>query len=207
MNISKLKQAEAEFLSLHPGGFLSPEMVAIVNKHKVGKMVELSQDCFKKSRFKNTGTILESMVKVISRSSMVSMFEKPKFKRFVDGLPMKARKKLSDSLRQQLHGDERKGFESLVELMLPAKLAKWSLITIIPNYFRPDDEVFVKPTTAKGIIEQFELLELHYHPRPIWEFYEAYRSEILKMRQQVDPTLTPNNAAFCGFLMMSLQSR
>jgi hypothetical protein len=62
----------------------------------------------------------------------------------------------------------------------------------------------VKPTTAKGIIRKLELDHLIYNPRPSWAFYEAYRETINEMKTRVHPSLSPNNAAFTGFLMMSL---
>ena len=78
MNIEKLKQAEALFLQRYPNGFLHPDMQALGKKHKMDKMIELSQKSFKKSRFRDALAIAESMTKIISRSSMVSMFEKAK---------------------------------------------------------------------------------------------------------------------------------
>ncbi|MCG8415164.1 MAG: hypothetical protein MI746_13170, partial [Pseudomonadales bacterium] len=79
-------------------------------------------------------------------------------------------------------------------------------ISVLPVYFRPDDEVFVKPTTAKGVIEHFELEGLVYKPQPSWEFYAAFRDEVLKMKKKVRKSLSPNNAAFTGFLMMAMKS-
>jgi len=205
MNIDKLKEAEAQFLSHYPGGFADPEMMKIGKKHKVQQMTELAQDSFRKSYFKDPRIITDSMVKVVGRSSMVSMFEKPKFRDFVSMQNNADIRTLSDGLKNQLHGNAQKGFEAVVSLLLTQKLAKWSLVTIIPNYFHPDTEVFVKPTTAKGVIKHFELEGVVYKPFPTWDFYERYREIILEMREKVDPSLAPSNAAFCGFLMMSLQ--
>ena len=64
----------------------------------------------------------------------------------------------------------------------------------------------MKPTTVKGVIKQFEL-DLDYKPQPTWAFYSEYRDTILEMGGQVDPAIAPSNAAFCGFLMMSLPAR
>ncbi len=94
----------------------------------------------------------------------------------------------------------------MLDVLKDGKLAKWSLITIIPIYFRPQIEIFVKPTTAKGVIERFELKSLHYKPAPTWAFYKEYRTIINEMKSNVDPSLAPNNAAFSGFLMMSLEN-
>jgi len=204
MNLKKLKAAEATFLEKHPGGFLSEEMQALGKKHRMAQMISFSQDAFKKSAFRRHQVVVEDMVRAVSRASMVSMFEKPKFRDFVHGLSPAEISQLSNGLKNFLHANQQKGFEQMVEILLPEKLAKWSLLTIIPNYVHPDAEVFVKPTTAKGVIEHFELQGLQYKPRPSWEFYEEYRQQILAMRARVDDCIAPNNAAFCGFLMMSL---
>jgi len=90
-----------------------------------------------------------------------------------------------------------------VDILAEGKLAKWRLVTICLLYYRPDREVFVKPTTTKNVIRQFELDGLVYSPRPSWNFYSDYRDAIEAMKSQVSPTLSPNNAAFTGFLMMS----
>ena len=61
----------------------------------------------------------------------------------------------------------------------------------------------MKPTTTKNVIRQFELDDLVYKPRPSWDFYARYRDAIETMKGAVSPTLSPNNAAFTGFLMMT----
>lgn len=205
MNEQKLKDAEDRFLKRYPGGFAHPEMEAIARKHKMDAMIELCQSAFKKNAFKDEAAICDTMVKVVSRASMVSMFEKPKFRDFVAAASPVEHQALAAGLKALLHGSQKNGLQSLVDILKPAKLAKWSLVTIIPNYFRPSDEVFVKPTTAKGVIEFFELPGLTYKAEPSWEFYQAYREAIQEMKSRVDPLLAPSNAAFCGFLMMSLK--
>ena len=62
---------------------------------------------------------------------------------------------------------------------------------------------FVKPTTTKNVIRQFEVEDLVYRPQPTWQFYDAYRDLIAEMKALTDPSLSPNNAAFTGFLMMT----
>ncbi len=206
MNIAKLKQAETQFLDRYPGGFLHPDLQAISKKHKMDQMIESAQQNFSKSKFRDAWSITENMTKVISRSSMVSMFEKPKFRDAIKVLPEKELKSLSNGLKNFLHGNQQKGFETINDVLRPLKLAKWSLVTIIPNYYYPHTEVFVKPTTAKGVIEYFELEDLTYKPAPTWEFYQGYRDAVLDMKNQVNPSIAPNNAAFGGFLMVSMNS-
>ncbi len=204
MNLEKLKRAEEFFMTRYPNGFSHPDMLAIGKKHKMDRMISLSQECFAKKNFRDTADIIESMIKIVSRSSMVSVFEKPKFRDFANSLEPKHKNAITSGLKEQLHGDEQKGFEKILEIMKIGKMAKWSLISICPVYFRPQDEVFVKPTTAKNAIIHFELTGLIYKPQPSWEFYKDFRCIINDMKTKVDPLLSPNNAAFTGFLMMSM---
>ena len=192
MNLDKLKQAEEAFFSLYPGGFNHPEMVALGKKHKMDKMITFAQEGFSKGNFKTSETIIETMIKVISRSSMVSVFEKPKFKDFTVSLSPRDQEVLASGLEQLLHGKEKQGFERIVDVLKEGKLAKWSLATICQAYFRPKIEVFVKPTTAKGVIEVFELKSLQYKPAPTRAFYEEYRRVINEMKSKFDSSLAPN---------------
>ena len=71
MNMEKLKRAEEFFLTRYPGGFSHPEMMAIGKKHKMDKMIALSAELFTKKNFRDPPEIIESMIKIVSLSSMV----------------------------------------------------------------------------------------------------------------------------------------
>ena len=204
MNIKKLKQAEAAFFDRYPGGFENPEMIGIRKKHKLDKMIELTQNSFVKRNFKLTELIVENMIKIVTRSSLISVFEKPKFRDYVRSLAPHHKKILAQGLGELLHGKEQPGFETVLEVLRAGKLAKWSLMTICQTYYRPQVEVFVKPTTVKGIIEYFEIKNLQYKPTPTWAFYDEYRALINEMKTKADPSLSPYNVAFSGFLMRSM---
>lgn len=205
MNIEKLKQAEADFLDRYPGGFENPEMLAIAKKHKMDQMVSYTQESFGKENFRMPDLIVERMVKVASRSSMVSVFEKPKFRDYALALAPDRKRRLADGLFAVCYGNEQQGFEEMVDVLLEGKLAKWTLMTVCQAYFRPDYEVFIKPTTAKGVIQTFEIENMQYKPKPSYAFYTQYRQAINQMKTHVDPALSPSNAAFSGFLMMSME--
>ncbi len=203
MNLQKLKEAEAEFLRRYPGGFENPEMVEIGKKHRVPKMSEFAHESFAPEKFHNVDQTLAAMVSAVSRSSMVSMFEKPRFKDFVKVLDDTEKEALTSALYEQLHGDQQRGFELMVGMLQSNKVAKWTLMTIIPFYYKPKDEVFVKPMTTKGVIKTLDL-DLAYKPLPSWDFYRRYRDIIGELKDKVDPSLTISNAAFTGFMMMSM---
>jgi hypothetical protein len=203
LNLKKLREAESLFLLRYPGGFSSEEMVQIGKRHNVDKLTELARQTLGRKQFSSQANVLDAIVRIVSRSSMVSMFEKPKFRDYVNGMNREDRTLLAGGYRRLLHGDQERGFTEVVDILADGKLAKWSLLTICLLYYRPQTEVFVKPTTTKNVIRQFELEGLTYRPRPTWAFYEAYRDAIAEMKAQVDGSLSPNNAAFTGFLMMS----
>jgi hypothetical protein len=203
MNGRKLRDAESLFLLRYPGGFADEEMQHIAKRHNVGKLCETAATTLTQGRFHNQAQVLGDIVKLVSRSSMVSMFEKPRFRDFVNGMNRGDRSVLAAGFERLLHGDQEQGFHDVVDVLSEGKLAKWSLLTICLFYYRPHREVFVKPTTTKNVIRQFELADLVYSPRPSWDFYARYRDAIEAMKAHVSPSLSPNNAAFTGFLMMS----
>ena len=205
MNLSKLREAEAGFLQRYPGGFDDPAMAAVRKRHNVDKLVAFTRDSFSREQFNRPDRIVEAMLAVISRSSMVSRFEKPRFRDFIGSLNSHERRALADALEQRLHGRrQQQGFEQIVGMLQPCRLARWAVVSILPFYQAPTREVFVKPTTAKGIIAYLEIDDLHYSPTPSWEFYRGYQRLIEEVKRNVVPTLAPNNAALTGFLMTSI---
>ncbi len=207
MNLKKLKQAEEQFLSRYPGGFNHPEMLDAGRKHQMEKMIALAQSSFARRNFRLPDLIAENMLKIVTRSSLVSVFEKPKFRNFVYSLTPRDRDVLTCGLEELFHGNEQKGFEAVAESLKKGKMARWSLMTVCQAYYRPHVEVFIKPTTAKEVIEFFEVKDLQYRPAPTWVFYDKYRMLINEMKSRVDTSLSPNNAAFSGFLMTSMHGR
>lgn len=202
MNKDTLRLAEDKFMMMYPGGFENEELKAIGKKHRVDKMTDLVHDVFAPEKFMFPEQIVEDMVKVVSRSSLVSLFEKPKFRDYARSLSTDRKAALANALKELLHGNQEYGFSTMVDILLEGKMAKWSLMTVIPVYYRPTQEIFVKPTTTKNIIRIFELDEVVYKPRPSYEFYVRYRAYITEMKGYVNPLCSPNNPAFTGFLMI-----
>ena len=202
MKLSKLHEAEQSFLMRYPEGFADPEMQGIRKKHNVDKLVEFTQANLTRTSCLNPAHVSDTLIKIVSRSSMVSRFEKPPFRNFVEALDTDTREALAYAIEQRLFGRKQKGFELLVDMLARHKLAKWALVSVVPFYFAPRKEAFVKPTTAKGVLKLLEVEDLKYHSTPTWAFYKGYRDLLDAVRKQVDPALSPNNAALSGFLMM-----
>ena len=205
MNKAKLKTAERQFFKQYPEGFMSPEMVEIGKKHKMDKHIAFAQESFSKIALKDVETTCENMVKLVSRSSMVSLFEKPKFRDAVTSMNQDEKAELVSALRLLIHDDEEEGFNALLTILTRYKLAKWTLISVFRCYYYPSEDLLFKPTTVKNVIKFFELEDLVYKPRSSYAFFVKYRSEINTMKAMCDPSLSPNNASFSGFLMMSME--
>jgi hypothetical protein len=205
MNIRRLKEAEAAFLEHFPLGFRDPGMEPIRKRHNVDKLVEFSQANISELALSRPNEFLDTVVKIIGRSSMVSRFEKAPFRDFIAALTSKDKRFLAEAFRKRLFGRrKREGFDEIVGLLARYKLARWSLVSAVPFYFAPKKEAFVKPTTAKKIIALLEIDGVDYRARPDWAFYDGYRKTILEIKKHLDPSLTPNNAAITGLLMFAL---
>ena len=203
MNKKALKAAEKKFLKAYPGGFAHPELVEVGKRHKVDQYSAFAKESFAKTKFDDPKQIVSDMAKLVGRSTMVSMFEKPKFRDAAKRITKSRAPAWSDALYDLLHGRQKAGFEALLEELQMQNLAKWTLGTVFQSYYRPNKEVFVKPTTAKLIIDKLEL-DLTYNSTPTWVFYRDFRKAIKEMRAEVNKNLAPNNPAFTGFLMMTL---
>jgi hypothetical protein len=204
MNDKRLKQAEHAFFSMYPEGFQSPEMIEMGKKHKMDRHITFAQESFSPSALKNVEEATENMIKLVSRSSMVSLFEKPKFRDAVRSMNTEQKTNLVYSLNELLHGDEEKGFNQMLDILTGFKLAKWTLMTVFRCYYYPQTDLLYKPTTVKNILNFAEIDDLVYRPRPSYEFFYKYRKAINYMKQRVDPSLSTTNAKFSGFLMITM---
>jgi len=205
MNIDKLKKAEFDFMARYPQGFKNPEMIEMGKKHKMSKLVDFAQKEFASDALEDIEVSVENMIKMVQRSSMVSVFEKPKYRDAVRSMTLDDKEHLVDSLYELLHGDEAAGFHKMLDILTRYKLAKWTLITVFRCYYYPNTDFLFKPTTVKNIIKHFELEDLIYKPRPSYDFFIRYRDEINSMKDMVDESVAVNGAAFCGFLMMAME--
>lgn len=205
MNVEKLKSAEKLFLSRYPEGFNDPEMQKHAKKHKVEQLTEFAHKHFSEDAFDNVEEVTEDMIRMVSKSSMVSLFEKPKFRDSVRSMTAEEKARLATGLKEVLHGDEEIGFDMLISVLEPYKLAKWTLVTVFACYYRPNSDLLFKPTTVKNVIKTIELEDLKYNSKPSYAFFKRYRAEINAMKGHVSTSLSPSNAAFSGFLMMAME--
>ncbi|GAB6109399.1 hypothetical protein [Fusibacter bizertensis] len=205
MNGEKLKQLEATFLDRYPQGFNDPRMLEVAKKHKVEAMHQFVEAAFSKDRFENPAEIADAFTKLISKSSLVSVFEKSRYRDIAKQFSRDEKEVLSESIYAFLYGDQRKGFNQLVELLAHFNIAKWPILTVLGLYHNGDFEVLVKPSTVKSILKYLEVTDVIYTTKPNYDFYQAYRTFINELKQMTSEKLASDNGAFCGFLMITIE--
>ncbi len=206
MKLEKLKIMEEHFFETYPKGFEDEYFVPMLKRHNVAKLSAFTQEVFSKEKFSYPEQIVENMTKVVSKSSMVSLFEKPRFRDAMLAMSLEKKDMLSIGLEEMLHGSFKKGFNIMLDILVEEKQAKWSLISVIPYYFSPKKHFFIKPTTTKNILKYFEVEEIVYKPRPSYEFYRDYTKMLKTFKKEVNKNLGDNNAKFTGFLMMGMEA-
>ena len=206
MRVDKLHELQGDFFARYAEGFMDLEMVKIGKKHNIDKVTDFTRESFAETQFGKPESIVKCLTQVVSKSSMISMFDKPKFRDSVLTLAPKEREALTDAVFELLYGNEKIGFEQILDQLVALKLARWSLISVLPFYFDPQKHWFIKPNTTKSILKYFEVdQQMVYKPRPSYSFYQEYSDFLTELRDESDPRLSPNNAAFTGFLMMTIK--
>jgi hypothetical protein len=204
MNIEKLKDLEAEFFDTYPNGFDDEKLVKLMKKFSPEKLETFAKESFAKENFSDPHFIVEAYFKTIQKSFMVSLFDKLKLRDIIKELTSYEKDMFSIELYELLHGNKKNGFEGLVEFLAEFRMAKWTLVTLVPYCMNRQKEYFVKPTTTKDIIKYLEIPDLIYKPRPSYEFYKEYSKVLNSTKSKVDKQLSYDNAAFTGFLRMSI---
>lgn len=204
MNKDKLKEVEHEFLFRYPDGFETPELKEISKKHKLGKHVDYVHKVCSKEYMNQGLSAYTDVMKVVTNSSMVSVFEKVKFRDFVKEIDDHDKHELMGAIFEMIHGDEEEGFNRLVSLLSFYQLAKWPIVSVWLAYYDIEYQVFIKPTTVKKIIKHLELEDITYSPKPSYEFYSKYREHINNLKKHVDKKLKVNNPAFSAIFMIAI---
>lgn len=204
MNNNKLKVLESKFFAIYPGGFDDEELKKMTKKHNFAKVSKFVKEVCSEESLKRGIYAIDDIMRVVSKSSMVSVFEKMRFRDLVREFDVTEKVLVVQAVRELVHGDEEEGFNQLYNLLSPYKLAKWPILTVFRAYCYPEYDVLVKPTTVKKIIKYLELEDVVYSPKASYEFYQKYREHINFLKTKVDSKLSPHNPAFSGFMMITI---
>jgi hypothetical protein len=200
----KLTVLQNRFFLEYPNGFEDDKIKEIIEKHKMKKLKEFAKEKFSKESFLDKERIIDEYIKLIQKSSLVSVFEKTKLKSVKKELETYHLDQLNEALYELIHGNQEIGFEMITDILDIYGIAKWPIITVLGVYLNPEYEVLVKPTTVKGILEYFQIKDIKYTVRPNYNFYNEYRKFINELKKDANKSLNVDNAAFCGFIMMAI---
>jgi len=203
MNVEKLKKLESEFLEIHPDGFKSKEFTKTRKKHNVGKQTTYINEVLTEEYLTKGHKVFKDVAKVVLSSSLVSVFEKMRFRDLAADLTNAEKTRFVKGVSELLYGHEKTGFYMVYTLLKEHRLAKWPIITVYRVYAYPKKDVLMKPTVVKKVIAHLDL-DLKYDSDPSYTLYRKYRTAINKMKKEVALSLRPNNLAFTGFLMMTI---
>jgi len=201
MNVEKLKKLESEFLGRHPEGFKSKEFIKTMKKHNVSKHTIYLNEVLTEEHLGKGHIVFKDVAKVVLSSSLVSVFEKMRFRDFAADLTKAEKTRFVKGVSELLYGHEKSGFYMVYTLLNEHRLAKWPIITVFRVYAFPKKDVLMKPTVVKKVIAHLDL-DLKYDSDPSYTLYRKYRAAINKMKKEVALSLRPNNLAFTGFLML-----
>ena len=203
MNVEKLKNLESDFLGRHPDGFKSEEFKKTMKKHNVTKHTTYVNEVLTEEFLSKGHKVYKEVAKVVLSSSLVSVFEKMRFRDLGADLTKSEKERFVNGVKELLHGHEKSGFYMVYTLLKEHRLAKWPIISVYRVYANPKKDVFMKPTVVKKVIAHLEL-DFKYDSDPSYTLYRKYRTAINKMKKEVALSLRPNNLAFTGFLMMTI---
>ncbi len=205
MNIEKLKDLQEEFLEVYPKAFEDEKLLPIMKKFNPCKLEELSKEAFSKQKFSTPEIICEDFLKIIFKSVVISLYDKLKLRDAIKAMNIYEKDMFSIALYDLLYKNKKQGMNDLVEILTPHKLAKWTIISIIPYYLNRQKEYFIKPTTTKSIIEYLEIENLVYKPKPSYEFYVNYKKVLDTLKPTVNKALKKDNVYFTAFIRMGIE--
>ncbi|MFY9075176.1 hypothetical protein CRU99_10770 [Malaciobacter mytili] len=205
MNIEKLKDLQEEFLEVYPKAFEDEKLLPIMKKFNPCKLEELSKEAFSKQKFSTPEIICEDFLKIIFKSVVISLYDKLKLRDAIKAMNIYEKDMFSIALYDLLYKNKKQGMNDLVEILAPHKLAKWTIISIIPYYLNRQKEYFIKPTTTKSIIEYLEIENLVYKPKPSYEFYVNYKKVLDTLKPTVNKALKKDNVCFTAFIRMGIE--
>lgn len=208
MNLEKLKDCEERFFEYYKDGFEDEKLAKTVKLFNTIKFQTLVKNSFALENFSNIEYISQSFFEILLKSPLISFYERDLIKNALKNFTNYEKDMLSiylkDLLYEDLEESIKDSFDELVELLASKNLAKWHILTLIPYYFAPNKNYFLKPSTTRNIVKYFELENIKYKPRPSFEFYKDYTKNLQKMKNIVNPILRDDNGRFTGFLRLAM---
>ncbi|MDR0483767.1 MAG: hypothetical protein LBH40_00615 [Alphaproteobacteria bacterium] len=190
--ITLTKQVEHKFLILFPKAFEDANWLKLSKKHDSTRIDNIFKTTLSQPRMQaliaenNTEEIIADILKTVSYSTTISMFEKFAIRNYLGS--KSTHKDFLEVLYKFLHEDYKKYFAEFTYTLTKTKnsitnsnCAKWSIVSFFLA-FSDKNHVLLKPTTAKTTAKFFEV-DIEYQSYPNLETYEKYKELILKFKE------------------------
>ncbi len=163
------------FFSIYPDGFNDEAMLKAKKKHDDSKIIDffanLTENDFKNKR---PETLCEQISKILSKSTMISTFEKITFRNYIANKDIQL--PFLMSLYNLIYYYNEESFNDFIDALSLLKeernafAAKWPIVTFF-TYYNIEHAFPVKPTTVKKVAKMLNF-DIEYNSRPNFTTYE-----------------------------------
>lgn len=189
------------FLQIFPLGLNDDHFTQLAKKHKSSdKILEMVKQIDLKQFDSDSPTVIRqniaTITKLVTKSTMISTFEKLAFKNYMQNASYHAL--FLKSLKELIMHNNEDQFNDFVDVLslqkneYNANIAKWPIISFFLLYFNPNQEVLVKPTTIKKLAH-FLNYEIDYKPLPNFHTYALIRDMVMAYKRQSKICAEQNN--------------
>ncbi|MDH6603602.1 hypothetical protein OKW23_000742 [Bacilli bacterium PM5-9] len=202
------------FLLKYPNGLNDQAFIDLSKKHKSSyKILEIVKNEIDLESFVLEDTYhinknISLIIKIVTRSSMISVFEKVAFKHYLED--SKIHSIFLNALYHMLKDFNEDTMNEFVYVLnmrkveINRKVATWPLITFFLIYFDEYNEVFIKPTTIKRLAKLLEC-DIKYESMPNYMTYQNVKKMVLEYKKQSKLVKNENNLNVQAIMYCALE--
>jgi len=181
------------FLLRFPGGLDDEEFNELGKKHRSSDKIldtiknDVDLNSFILEDDYHINKNIETITKLVTKSSMISVFEKVTFKKYIadkkiQATFLKALYEMLTNLNENTMS-EFVGVLNLKNAELNKRVATWPLVTFFLVYFNDNNEIFIKPSTIKKLGKLLEY-DIKYESIPNYMTYTNIKKMIMDYKKQ-----------------------
>ena len=190
------------FLLRFPNGLDDEEFLELGKKHKSSSKIlemvknEIDLESFQLEDNYHVSKNIGLIIKMVTKSTMVSVFEKVAFKNYLaDPLVHVSFLQSLYAMLKNLNEDTMAEFVGVLNyrrLDSSKKVATWPIVTFFLIYFDEYNEVYIKPTTIRRLAKLLEF-DIKYESTPNYMTYQRVKEMVMAFKKQSILVKNENN--------------